>query len=93
MEETGRSDDADMWIFFNVSPTEEMTVDMMVKDCRSGLFFSRQNFKLYRPYPGKKEQIARSALDVLKNRFLKELATAVKRRYLDGTAGQHGQNI
>ncbi len=86
MEATKEEKEADMWVFFNVCPTEEMTVDMLVRDCHTGQFISKQNMKFYRPYPGKKEQIAQSALKTLKDKFLANLVQSVKSRfYIDGS--------
>ncbi len=73
--------EADMWVFFNVCPTEDMSVDIFVRDHGTGAIVSRQNAKLNRPYPGKSSQLCESALRTLRDRFLKKLEKSVQERY------------
>lgn len=78
---TTKGEDADMWIFFNVCPTEEMSVDIFARDQRDGAIISKQNTRFYRPYPGNSRDLVESAIKTLKGKFQGGLEKSVKEHY------------
>jgi hypothetical protein len=78
---TANGNEADMWIFFNVCPTEEMSVDIFARDRRDGSTISKQNRRFYRPYPGTGRDLVEAAVKTLKGSFQQKLEKSVKEHF------------
>jgi hypothetical protein len=81
LAQASKSDEADLWIFFNICPTEDMSVDIFARDRRNGATVSKQNARMNRPYPGNSSDLIESALRTLKNRFMGPLEKSMKEHY------------
>ncbi len=79
LEYTANPEQADVWIYFNVCPLDNMNVDLLVRDRRQGGFIYRNSSNFYRPFPGKNKQLADKALKVMKNDFLKPMMKEVEK--------------
>jgi uncharacterized caspase-like protein len=64
LDQIDEENEADAWIFFNVCPTEQMSIDIAIRDRQTGTFIYKENEELYRPYPGKKKQLMETAIRV-----------------------------